>query len=156
MQTRRAGRFSVSPGRSNTVPPSFARFKNTSAPRERLFPHTEPFYEAFVRSLRSHPMHASKTRLFSTNSTFLRSLHFSLVRSLRHTSKPLSAKPTNSSPQLHFLFLATPSQQTGQGLARDGGRKKRELSFHHHRINNKTASYASRHTCNVHFTIQPS
>ena len=32
---RRAGRFSVSPGRSNTVPPSFARFEATpSTPRE--------------------------------------------------------------------------------------------------------------------------
>ena len=39
-------------GRLHTVPPSFARFQKHVAPRERLFPHTEPLYEVFIRSLR--------------------------------------------------------------------------------------------------------
>ena len=110
-QTRRAGRlshcqkcrlgvlrFSVSPGRSNTVPPSFARFETPAPP---------PF------------------------------------RSRQ-----------NSSPQLHFLILATPPQPTGRGLSSGEGRKKKP-SAHHHCTNHKHASSTSRHRGNVHFTEQP-
>ena len=93
-----AFRFSISPGRFHTITPSFARFENTSTPRERLFPHIEPF----LRSLRSLASKPPRTRL--ENPTVFHKLNLFtkpsfLSRSvLRHTSTPLLAKPTNSSP----------------------------------------------------------
>ena len=82
--------------------------RNPSAPRDRLFPQTEPFFFCEVS-----------------------------FRSLEATRSSPFSKPTNSSPQFHFLFLATPSQPTGRGLSSVEGRKKRELLAHHHCTNNK-------------------
>ena len=78
--TRRAGRLSHCPKNVDSTCrqvqrlsrqiqhcPSFDRsLRNMSTPRERPFSQTEPVYEAFVRSLRSHPEHASRATV-STN-----------------------------------------------------------------------------------------
>jgi len=95
---RYAGRFSISPGRSKTVPPSFARIEATpSRPRE---PDCSSHTILFLRSLRS-----SLVRSFDTRALFLRSLrslasthehsfYEAFIRSLRTTSPPLSANLT--------------------------------------------------------------
>ena len=65
-------------------------------------------------------------------------------------------KPTNSSPQLYLLFLATPPLNAGRGLlSREGKEEEEALGTPpwHKQI---TACDTSRHTCNVHFTEQPS
>ena len=127
MQTRRAGRFSVSPGRSNTVLLRSLASKTRARLESDRFPTLNPFYFQF------------------------------LFRSLASTHKHASLSEADKLLPLVSLSLFGHTLSADWAGPRPGwGRKKRELSFHHHRTNNKTASYTSRHTCNVHFTNQPS
>ena len=97
---RRAGRFSVSPGRSNTVLLRSLASKTRARLESDCFHTLNPFTKPSFLSLR-HTEHASRTRLFFTHSTLflsrslLRFLSCSLASTHEH---PLSAKPTNSSP----------------------------------------------------------
>ena len=123
MQIRCAGRFSASSGRSNTVPPSFARFSNTSMPRERLFPHTAPSYDAYIRSLRSDSEHASKTRPFSKLRTPFLS-RFSFVRSF--DTRACLSQRSRQTPPLSFTssFWPHPLSRLGGAYCPErGGRR---------------------------------
>ncbi len=83
---RRAGRFSVSPDRPNTVPPSFARFEATRARLENpgRFSHTALLSFPFLFSLLS----ATPTKSSAPSRHFLSRPH--LLRSYRRGKRIIS------------------------------------------------------------------
>ena len=79
--------------------------------------------------------------------------HLSFLPLFLFGARPFT-KPTNSSPQLYLLFLATPPLNAGRGLLSREGKEEEEALGTPPLHKQITACDTSRHTCNVHFTEQ--